>query len=160
MSYLRSAQDIAKKYHAKQEYFEGNQGYPYFERHIEGVVKILKDMGYEDKVLATAYLHDVIEDTPLTGEDLKKLGIPQDIVNAVVALTKDKANETNNEYIARLMCNKLAIPVKFADSNFNLKNTQNNKNKLTKKRYEHLRLKYESNLKTLEPIMPKPEELL
>jgi len=57
--------------------------------HPERVVKTLQSLGVEDKeVLAAAYLHDVLEDTPakLEGE------FPERVIKIVKALTKAKGS--------------------------------------------------------------------
>ena len=40
--------------------------------HPLGVGKLLESLGYDDNVIAAGYLHDVVEDTKYTIEDLKK----------------------------------------------------------------------------------------
>ena len=60
-----------------------------------------------------AILHDVLEDTDITEEDLKK-EFTLDVVAAVVAITK-LDEETYLEFVARCCKNKIAINVKRAD---------------------------------------------
>ena len=67
---------------------------------------------------AVALLHDVMEDSPYTAEDLKNEGIPQNIIEALLLLTHDK-NEPYMEYIGRIKSNKLAKSVKLADLRHN-----------------------------------------
>jgi (p)ppGpp synthase/HD superfamily hydrolase len=69
--------------------------------------------------MATALLHDVIEDSDMTAEDLLKQGIPQTVVDAVLALTK-QTNETYEDFICRAMQNPLAAKVKLADIEDNI----------------------------------------
>ncbi len=66
-----------------------------------------------------AWLHDVLEDTMVTIEDLKNEGFPEDILSAVVALTRKK-EETYTEFCERVSENDLAIDVKIADIQENL----------------------------------------
>lgn len=61
-----------------------------------------------------AILHDVIEDTSVTAEDLLKKGIPEDIVEIVMLLSKPK-NEDYESYLRRVKENPLAKAVKLAD---------------------------------------------
>ena len=49
-----------------------------------------------------AVLHDVLEDTPATITDLVTMGLPHDIVNALVALTHIR-NEPNTQYWQRIL---------------------------------------------------------
>lgn len=68
---------------------------------------------------AVAYLHDVVEDTEITIDDLKELDFPDIIINAVDAITKRK-NETYDAYIERVAKNNIAKKVKLADIKHNL----------------------------------------
>lgn len=104
------AECIARKAHAGQT--EPSTGYPYI-CHVERVVAMVE--GPAEK--ATAWLHDVIEDSDLREEDLAESGIPADIVEAVELLTREPNRETYAEYIGRIKRsgNSVAIAVKVAD---------------------------------------------
>ena len=65
-----------------------------------------------------ALLHDVVEDSDWTLEDLRKEGLPEEVVQAVGILTK-KRNEKYEEYILRVKQNSLARQVKLADLKHN-----------------------------------------
>ena len=65
-----------------------------------------------------ALLHDVVEDSDWTLEDLRKEGLPEEVVQAVGILTK-KRNENYEEYILRVKQNPLARQVKLADLQHN-----------------------------------------
>nr|WP_248628950.1 HD domain-containing protein [Enterococcus cecorum] len=65
-----------------------------------------------------ALLHDVVEDSDWTLEDLRKEGLPEEVVQAVGILTK-KRNEKYEEYILRVKQNPLARQVKLADLKHN-----------------------------------------
>ena len=62
---------------------------------------------------AVAYLHDVLEDTNVTVDELRKM-FPNEIVDGVIALTHRK-DESYFEYISRVSTSKLAKKVKTAD---------------------------------------------
>lgn len=66
-----------------------------------------------------AVLHDVVEDTPVTLDDLAQEGFTQDVVRSVNALTR-KAGETYEDFIGRAGNNKMARAVKMADLRDNL----------------------------------------
>lgn len=56
--------------------------------HPINVANILSEYGYDDNVVAAAYLHDVIEDTKYTKEDLLK-EFNEDIVSLVLGATEE-----------------------------------------------------------------------
>ena len=64
-------------------------------------------------------LHDVIEDSDVTAEDLRADGFPEIVIEAVVALTR-QAGESYMAFIERLKPNELARKVKLADIEDNL----------------------------------------
>jgi (p)ppGpp synthase/HD superfamily hydrolase len=66
-----------------------------------------------------AVLHDVIEDTPVTAEDLLARGCPAVVVDAVVALSH-LPEEPQEDYLRRVAANPLALSVKRADIGDNL----------------------------------------
>ena len=73
------------------------------------------------KLKIVAWLHDVVEDTPTTLEQLGEM-MPGYIVDAVDAITKRKGEERYDEYISRVADNPLATLVKIADIQHNLTN--------------------------------------
>ena len=66
-----------------------------------------------------AVLHDVIEDTPVTADDLLARGCPTAVVDAVVALSH-LPDEPQDVYLRRVAANPLALSVKRADIADNL----------------------------------------
>ncbi len=66
-----------------------------------------------------AVLHDVIEDTNYTPEDLRKAGYSQKILRSLDYLTK-RDGEEYEEFIMRVKHNPLARKVKIADLKDNL----------------------------------------
>lgn len=61
-----------------------------------------------------AVLHDVIEDTSMTLEDLSKEGFSEHILNTIDALTR-RSYETYGQFIERIMQDPIACKVKLAD---------------------------------------------
>jgi (p)ppGpp synthase/HD superfamily hydrolase len=61
-----------------------------------------------------AVLHDVVEDSDITVEDLVAMGYPAAVVIAVDALTR-RAGEPVPDYLARVAADPLAVVVKRAD---------------------------------------------
>ncbi len=72
-----------------------------------------------EKEKIVAVLHDVIEDTTVTAEDLYQEGFSPEIVDAIVALSR-KEGESYKEFILRVKKNDLAKKVKAADIEDNM----------------------------------------
>jgi len=66
-----------------------------------------------------AILHDVIEDSDLTLDDMIDFGFQSTVVRALEAITK-KPREDYWEYINRVLQNKVAIAVKIVDLEHNM----------------------------------------
>ena len=71
----------------------------------------------EHKIVAV--LHDILEDTETTIEDLYQFGFQEHPIDAIVALTK-KQGETRLEAAQRARQNPIARVVKLADINDNM----------------------------------------
>jgi (p)ppGpp synthase/HD superfamily hydrolase len=112
---LDLARALAFVAHAGQD--RKGTGEPYF-AHVEAVATSVQ--GWRRKTIA--YLHDVIEDTDISGTTLRTLGFPHDIVVAVVALTRG-TEETYRDFIKRICAHPDpdVRPVKLADVRHNLK---------------------------------------
>lgn len=65
-----------------------------------------------------ALLHDVLEDSEYTSDDLLNAGIADEIVKAVEILTK-QSGESYNDYLIKIKNNNLARIVKIADLTHN-----------------------------------------
>ncbi|HDR7760950.1 TPA: HD domain-containing protein [Bacillus cereus] len=109
-NYIKIAHEIAKKAHAGQV---DKAGVDYI-KHSEAVASFV----YTAEEKATAYLHDVLEDTEITVNDLLSAGIPYNVVEAVQVLTKEKYT-SYFEYLSRVKENSLARTVKLADLKHN-----------------------------------------
>lgn len=82
-----------------------------------------KEPGDEmDCLRAIAYLHDIIEDTDITYDDLRDAGICHDVITAVAYITKVEG-ELYHDYIAGINTNALARKVKLCDTSANLMNS-------------------------------------
>lgn len=66
-----------------------------------------------------AVLHDVIEDSEISLDDLKKLDFSTTIIEAIDCLTK-RAGETYEEFISRVSLNDLARKIKIEDIKDNM----------------------------------------
>lgn len=104
----------------------------------------------------TAILHDVIEDTNITYDDLRKLGIGEEIIAAIELLTHpvDYKGSTE-EYFANIETiaksnNQIAIDVKFSDliDNSDITRVENP----TEKDFNRVK-KYQKAMAMLEPFV-------
>ena len=74
-----------------------------------------------NKAVIAALLHDILEDTECTSELLIEKGIAQDIVNAVMTLTRPKEkHDYFDDYIVKVSKNELCRVVKIADLEHNM----------------------------------------
>lgn len=97
---------IAEKAHAGQV---DKAGCPYIE-HVARVADRVE--GGVEK--AVAWLHDVLEDTILEAPDLRYKGMPEEVVQAVLALTH-RPHEPRDVYYLRVKADRYALAVKLAD---------------------------------------------
>lgn len=88
-------------------------GQPYYD-HPSRVASAVWAAGYDDDHVTVAYLHDVVEDTPLTLADLAILGFSREVLDAVYAITQRK-REKAPAYYARVCANPIARVVKRFD---------------------------------------------
>ncbi|MEU4741471.1 HD domain-containing protein [Actinosynnema sp. NPDC023658] len=61
-----------------------------------------------------AVLHDVLEDTSVTEGDLLAAGCPPEVVSTVLALSH-REGESQEDYLARVLTDPVAVEVKRAD---------------------------------------------
>jgi hypothetical protein len=111
---LRLADALASVVHAGQ--VRKGQGEPYY-NHVSRVAGRVD--GWRAKTIA--YLHDVIEDTPVTAEGLIDMGFPPTLVLDVVSLSRS-GGETYSDFISRTIERGSldALRVKLSDLQDNL----------------------------------------
>ncbi len=83
LALLMKAYDFAKKAHVNQKRASGED---YF-IHPCTVAQILIDLGLDSATVAAAFLHDVIEDTPVSEGDIRK-EFGEEVLELVVGVTK------------------------------------------------------------------------
>lgn len=110
---LEKSEELIKKL------FEGKVdkgGFPYLV-HLHEVSSRVE--GENSKIIGL--LHDVLEDTDTTRDDLIKMGYSERIVSAIETLTRKKG-EDYNDYIERIIASndEDALNVKLADLNHNM----------------------------------------
>ena len=111
MSTLEKAIELAARHHAGQV---DKGGIPYI---LHPLAVMMAVEGERAKIVAV--LHDVLEDTALTEADLRGAGFAPDIVDAMLALTK-QPGESRMDSARRLVANPLAREVKLADIRQNM----------------------------------------
>ena len=78
----------------------------------------------DDEVsVCVALLHDVVEDTDLTFDDLRRKGIPDSVIEPLKLLTRDDS-ESYGSYIRRIGTDPVATRVKIADLTHNMNETR------------------------------------
>ena len=118
-----TARNFAQMAHVNQ--YRRDNKTPYF-NHVDGVARTVIPQTPEN--IATAYLHDVVEDTGYTLNDLTKIGMPSEVVDAVNRLTKTKGMDYE-VYLMSVKNNPIARAVKIADINYNMNDTPTEKQK-------------------------------
>ena len=111
----RKAMEIAYRSHHGQV---DKSGVPY----IFHPIHLAEQMDDEISV-CVALLHDVLEDTNVSEEELLKEGISEAVIKNIKLLTKDK-NETYFDYLERVKSSKTAVKVKLADLKHNSDSTR------------------------------------
>ena len=110
---LNSAIVLAARHHDGQ--FD-KSGMPYI-MHVMKVMHYTKST--DEVVMCVAVLHDVVEDTSVTFDDLYDAGMTSEVVDAVRLLTK-VPGQKNEEYLAGILTNEIAMIVKMADLRHNM----------------------------------------
>ena len=103
---LNKAYEIASMAHKNQK----DKGGIEYINHPVAVSTLVGSL--EEKIVAL--LHDVVEDTRVTLEELKSFGFNDNVIAAIDAISK-KAGESTDDYMNRVKNNKLACSVKKAD---------------------------------------------
>ena len=106
MGTIEKALQIAAKAHEGQK---DKEGLPY----ILHPLRVMQAVEGEDAQIV-AVLHDVIEDTPVTAEDLRQAGFSEAVVAAVLCMTH-RQDEPYADYVVRCKGNDIARRVKMAD---------------------------------------------
>jgi hypothetical protein len=106
MSTIAKAIEIAARAHADQKDKEGGS---YILHPLRVMMRV-----EGDPARMVAVLHDTIEDTSLTEEDLRREGFSEDVLAALQLVTHD-SRDTYADYVVRCAGNPIAKQVKLAD---------------------------------------------
>lgn len=134
--------DFIKQAHGDQTY--GDQ--PYWTHPVEVARVVYSELGGTGTEIIAALLHDVVEDTEYTIQDLLDFGFTADVIDIVELLTKQPGSYQEN--IQRIIDsgNKSAMCVKLAD---NMVNDSGDKSQMSTERRDRLNKKYKMSMKML-----------
>ena len=126
---------ISKAWQLAQKYFKDKTdkgGHPYM-GHMERIAAVIEHEKkqkcaddkstlalFYDKCIVVALLHDLLEDTDYTEQQLRDDGFDDEIVDAVVAITRRKDEQLYFEFIDRVSKNDIARLVKIYDLEDNM----------------------------------------
>lgn len=103
---------VADKAHVNQTYDIYPYGY-----HIRQVVKIAEELGYDESIIVACALHDTLEDTELSYNDLKK-AFGEEIAEIVYCVTDElgrNRKERKDKTYPKIKSNWKATVVKICD---------------------------------------------
>ena len=106
---LNRAIEIAAKAHAGQM---DKGGHPYIMHPLRVMMNFCGDSDETTKICAI--LHDVVEDTEVTLEDLQVEGFSDEVIIALDCLT-EREGECYDDFIGRILTNIIACKVKYGD---------------------------------------------
>jgi (p)ppGpp synthase/HD superfamily hydrolase len=111
MGTLERAIELAVEHHKGQV---DKAGKPYILHPLRLMMSVDND---DEKIVAV--MHDIVEDTDITLDDLKNEGFSEQVISAIECVTKKKG-EDYNSFIKRISRNRLATRVKLADLEDNM----------------------------------------
>ncbi|MFW6243092.1 MAG: HD domain-containing protein [bacterium] len=103
---------VAEKAHANQTY----DIYPYI-YHVRQVMQIAESLGYDENIIVSCILHDVLEDTDLSYNDIKK-AFGKEVAEIVYAVTDElgrNRTERKLKTLPKIRSNWKATVVKICD---------------------------------------------
>src|SRR5438067_1825361 len=106
MATIERALQIAAGAHEGQR---DKEGLPYILHPLRVMMSV---EGEEAQIVAV--LHDVVEDTPVTPDELRQAGFSENVLAAVACVTHRK-DEPYADYVVRCKANEVARRVKLAD---------------------------------------------
>ncbi len=107
---VEQAWEVARRAHGGQV---DKAGRPYVEAHVADVYRRVVAAGGDEDQQVAALLHDVLEDTGTTEDDLRQVGFPDRALHVVRLMTH--ADVPVEEYLARLAADPAARLVKVSD---------------------------------------------
>ena len=101
---------------------------------------LLQRNNCDEDIVAAGILHDVVEDTDITMEELQK-EFPQKVIDALTLLTHND-NTEYYDYVRKIKTNSLAKKVKLEDIRHNSDETRAADSDITEQQLEYWRNKY------------------
>jgi len=114
---------VAEKAHMNQTY----DLYPYI-YHVKEVVRIAETLGYDESIIIACTLHDVIEDSSVSYNDIKKI-FGEEIAEIVYAVTDElgrNRKERKEKTYPKIRGNWKAVAVKICDRIANIQQSKEN----------------------------------
>jgi (p)ppGpp synthase/HD superfamily hydrolase len=112
---------VADKAHANQTYDIYPYGY-----HIRQVVEIADELGYDESIIVASALHDTLEDTELSYNDLKK-AFGEEVAEIVYCVTDEigrSRKERKEKTYPKIKSNWKATVVKICDRIANMQHSK------------------------------------
>lgn len=151
----RRAEALARELHAGQTYHGTELDFVNY--HLVPGVRTVRELGGDTTDEAILWLHDVVEDTEATLDDLSEQGFSADIVTAVDCLTVTPP-ESHEDNLQRVIANQRAYRLKPVDGSRNLVSTLELKDGMSPEDYEACLRMYAGKLITLALYLPdKPD---
>jgi len=112
---------VAEKAHSNQSY----DIYPYM-FHVRQVVKIAEDLGYDESIVIACALHDTLEDTSLSYNDIKK-AFGEEVAEIVYCVTDELGRNRDERKVntyPKIKGNWKATAVKICDRIANIRQSK------------------------------------
>lgn len=113
---LEAMVNLIAVYHRKQK---DKGGQPYMLHPIYIMMELLKKYPGDYELAAIGAGHDLLEDTTVTPEQMRSVGITERVIAGIQTMTKIKG-ENPEEYLTRLMLNWDTVRVKLEDLKHNM----------------------------------------
>ena len=149
---VRQTKKFIQRAHDKEQgQMYGNQPYSSHPKAVAAIGKKFFGSTFDSEAVKVALLHDVLEDTPYTPEQLSQKGFSNEVIKAVQLLTKNKAiSYADNIRNIINSGNKLAMMVKYCD---NYMNYTGDKSHWDSDRAERSQKKYLASLNMLGDVL-------
>jgi glycerol-3-phosphate cytidylyltransferase-like family protein len=149
---VRKTKKFIQRAHDKEQgQMYGNQPYSSHPKAVAAIGKKFFGSTFDSEAVKVALLHDVLEDTPYTPEQLSQKGFSNEVIKAVQLLTKNKLMSYADNIRAIISSgNKLAMMVKYCD---NYMNYTGDKSHWDSDRAERSQKKYLASLNMLGDVL-------